>query len=61
MLRAEAASRICSRLMDTDPSGQLLFRSVDTLWNLLENGDDGQLAKQLNNHTCIRYVCNVHW
>lgn len=55
MLRAEAATTVCSRLMDPDPTGQLLFRSVDILWNMLENGDQGQLAEQLNNLTCIRY------
>ncbi|XP_052683421.1 cilia- and flagella-associated protein 69-like [Crassostrea angulata] len=53
MLRAEAATTVCSRLMDPDPTGQLLFRSVDILWNMLENGDQGQLAEQLNNLTCI--------
>lgn len=55
MLRAEAATTVCSRLMDPDPTGQLLFRSVDILWNMLENGDQGQLAEQLNNLSCIRY------
>lgn len=55
MLRADAATTVCSRLMDPDPTGQLLFRSVDILWNMLENGDQGQLAEQLNNLSCIRY------
>lgn len=54
MLRADAATTVCSRLMDPDPTGQLLFRSVDILWNMLENGDQGQLAEQLNNLSCIR-------
>ncbi|XP_062615202.1 cilia- and flagella-associated protein 69-like [Saccostrea cucullata] len=53
MLRADAATTICSHLMDSDPTGQLLFRSVEILWNMLENGDQGQLAEQLNNLTCI--------
>ncbi|XP_060581085.1 cilia- and flagella-associated protein 69-like [Ruditapes philippinarum] len=53
MLRADAAHRICSRLMDVDPSGQLLFRSSDILWNLLEKGDQATLTSQLNNLTCI--------
>ncbi|CAL1536351.1 unnamed protein product [Lymnaea stagnalis] len=53
MLHVEGARRICSRLMDTDPSGQLLFRSVDILWNLMENGDKAVLANQLNNLACI--------
>lgn len=54
MLRAEGARRLCSRLTDTDPSGQLLFRSVDVLWNLLEYGDKQVVAEQLNNITCIK-------
>ena len=55
MLNAEAASRLCSRLMDYDSSGELMFRSVDVLWNLLENADREEVASQLNNKTCIRY------
>jgi hypothetical protein len=54
MLRADAANRICSRIMDADPSGQLLFRSVNILWNLLEYGDPAPLTAQLNNIVCIR-------
>ncbi|KAL8615408.1 hypothetical protein ACOMHN_036228 [Nucella lapillus] len=53
MLRAEGARRLCSRLNDADPSGQLMFRSVDILWNLLEYGDQDTVAQQLNNLTCI--------
>jgi len=53
MLYVEGGRRVCSRLMDPDPSGQLLFRSVDILWNLMENGDKAVLAKQLNNIACI--------
>lgn len=53
MLHADGAERMCSRLMDYDPSGQVLFRSVDILWNLLENGDKNEVVKQLNNFTCI--------
>ena len=59
MLRADAAHRVCSRLMDTDPSGQLLFRSSEILWNLLQNGDAAVLASQLNNLTCVRCVLFV--
>lgn len=55
MLRADAAHRLCSRLMDPDATGQLLFRSSEILWNLLQNGDNATLASQLNNLTCIRY------
>lgn len=53
MLRAEGARRLCSHLTDPDPSGQLLFRSVDIMWNLLEYGDRQVVANQLNNLTCM--------
>ena len=36
MVKAQAASGICAHLNDPDPSGQLLFRSSEILWNLLE-------------------------
>lgn len=56
MLNGGAAQRICSRLMDTsDPTGQLLFRSVDILWNLLTQGDSDTVAQQLNNLDCVRW------
>ncbi|XP_075443589.1 cilia- and flagella-associated protein 69 isoform X3 [Ascaphus truei] len=53
MAKAQAASRICSRLNDPDPSGQLLFRSSEILWNLLENGPKEELINQLSNLECI--------
>ncbi|XP_044149807.1 cilia- and flagella-associated protein 69 [Bufo gargarizans] len=53
MARAQAACRICSRLNDSDPSGQLLFRSSEILWNLLENGPKEEVINQLSNIECI--------
>nr|XP_006825782.1 PREDICTED: uncharacterized protein C7orf63-like [Saccoglossus kowalevskii] len=53
MLQANAASRICSRMLDPETTGRLLFRSVEILWNLLENGNKSEVAKQLNNIDCI--------
>ncbi|XP_063777580.1 cilia- and flagella-associated protein 69 isoform X2 [Pseudophryne corroboree] len=53
MARAQAACRICSRLSDPDPSGQLLFRSSEILWNLLENGPKEEIINQLSNIECI--------
>ncbi|XP_064613736.1 cilia- and flagella-associated protein 69-like [Liolophura sinensis] len=61
MLNGGAAQRICSRLMDTsDPSGQLLFRSVDVLWNLLTHGDRDTVAQQLNNLDCISQLRDAY-
>ncbi|XP_029444644.1 cilia- and flagella-associated protein 69-like isoform X1 [Rhinatrema bivittatum] len=54
MIKAQAANIICSHLNDPDPSGQLLFRSSEILWNLLENGDSREeIIKQLNTLECI--------
>ncbi|KAM8967141.1 cilia- and flagella-associated protein 69 [Pelodytes ibericus] len=53
MTEAHAGSRICSRLNDPDPSGQLLFRSSETLLNLLENGPKEEVINQLGNLECI--------
>lgn len=54
MLAANAASRICQRMLDPDPSGLFLFRSTEILWNLLQNGATEELARQLNDVLCIR-------
>ncbi|XP_014377714.2 LOW QUALITY PROTEIN: cilia- and flagella-associated protein 69 [Alligator sinensis] len=53
MMKAQAASRICSHLNDVDPSGQLLFRSSEILWNLLENTPQEEIVNQLSNLECI--------
>jgi len=53
ILKAEGATRLCSRLMDADVSGQLLFRCTDILWNLLEYGSEEEVGHQLNSLTCI--------
>ncbi|KAM9308129.1 cilia- and flagella-associated protein 69 [Gastrophryne carolinensis] len=53
MAKAQAACRICSRLNDPDQSGQLLFRSSEILWNLLENGPKEEIVNQLSNIECI--------
>ncbi|XP_022085503.1 cilia- and flagella-associated protein 69-like [Acanthaster planci] len=54
MLAAEAASRICSRMNDAEPTGRLLFRSIEILWNLLENGNKEEIAEQLSSFICIK-------
>jgi len=57
MLNANGVRWLCSRLMDYDPSRQLLFCSVDILWNVLERCTNReQLGAQLNDIRCIRCV-----
>ncbi|RXN13442.1 cilia- and flagella-associated 69 [Labeo rohita] len=53
MLRAQAAQKICFHMSEGDPSGQLLFRSSEILWNLLENGSREEVTAQLSNADCI--------
>jgi len=55
MLCANGAQKLCCRLMDHDPTHQLMFRSVEILWNILENcSNRNQLAEQLNDLQSIR-------
>ncbi|XP_066210269.1 cilia- and flagella-associated protein 69 isoform X1 [Saccopteryx leptura] len=53
MMKAQAASGICAHLHDPDPSGQLLFRSSEILWNLLEKSSKEEIIQQLSNLECL--------
>ncbi|KAL2080316.1 hypothetical protein ACEWY4_024109 [Coilia grayii] len=53
MLKAEAAQKLCLHMNEADPSGQLLFRSSEILWNLLERGCPQELTHQLSNMDTI--------
>ncbi|EDL14643.1 RIKEN cDNA A330021E22, isoform CRA_a, partial [Mus musculus] len=53
MVKAQAASGICAHLNDPDPSGQLLFRSSEVLWNLLEKSSKEEIIQQLSNLECL--------
>ncbi|NWX37642.1 CFA69 protein, partial [Notiomystis cincta] len=53
MLKAQAASRLCLYLNGADPSGQLMFRSSDILWNLLENASKEEVVHQLRSLECV--------
>ncbi|XP_022440972.1 cilia- and flagella-associated protein 69 [Delphinapterus leucas] len=53
MVKAQAASGICAHLNDPDPSGQLLFRSSEILWNLLEKSSKEEIIQQLSNLECL--------
>ncbi|NXN11766.1 CFA69 protein, partial [Indicator maculatus] len=59
MLKAQAASRLCLYLGDADPSGQLLFRSSDILWSLLENTSKEEVVHQLSSLECIHTLKEV--
>uniref|UniRef100_A0A4W4HBK8 Cilia- and flagella-associated protein 69 ARM repeats domain-containing protein n=1 Tax=Electrophorus electricus TaxID=8005 RepID=A0A4W4HBK8_ELEEL len=53
MLKAEGAQKICFYMNEPDPSGQVLFRSSEILWNLLENGSREEVAAQLSIVDCV--------
>ncbi|XP_012635043.2 cilia- and flagella-associated protein 69 isoform X2 [Microcebus murinus] len=53
MIKAQAASEICAHLNDPDPSGQVLFRSSEILWNLLEKSSKEEIIQQLSNFECL--------
>ncbi|XP_017341165.1 cilia- and flagella-associated protein 69 [Ictalurus punctatus] len=53
ILKADGAQKICFHMNEPDPSGQVLFRSTEILWNLLDNGSREEVSKQLSNMDCI--------
>ncbi|NXG87523.1 CFA69 protein, partial [Stercorarius parasiticus] len=53
MMKAQAASRLCLYLNGVDPSGQLVFRSSEILWNLLENTSKDEVINQLSSLECV--------
>ncbi|NXP30568.1 CFA69 protein, partial [Leiothrix lutea] len=59
MVKAQAASRICLYLNGADPSGQLVLRSSDILWNLLENASKEDVVNQLRSLECVQALKEV--
>ncbi|XP_049624859.1 LOW QUALITY PROTEIN: cilia- and flagella-associated protein 69 [Suncus etruscus] len=59
MMKAQAAGGICAHLNDPDPSGQLLFRSSEILWNLLEKSSKEEVIQQLSNLECLQALKEV--
>ncbi|XP_013797026.2 cilia- and flagella-associated protein 69 isoform X3 [Apteryx mantelli] len=59
MLKAQAASRLCVHLNDADPSGQLVFRSSEILWKLLENTSKEEVVNQLSSLECVHALKEV--
>ncbi|NXN84297.1 CFA69 protein, partial [Bombycilla garrulus] len=53
MVEAQAARRLCLHLNGADPSGELVFRSSDILWNLLESASKGEVINQLRSLECV--------
>ncbi|XP_030799792.1 cilia- and flagella-associated protein 69 isoform X2 [Camarhynchus parvulus] len=53
MVNVGGASRLCLCLNGADPSGQLLFRSSEILWNLLEKASKEEVVNQLRSLECV--------
>ena len=53
MLSAEVASRLITNPAKNE---ELLFRSIEIIWNLLENGDKLKVANQLNSLVAINQI-----
>ncbi|NXM69462.1 CFA69 protein, partial [Serilophus lunatus] len=59
MMKAQAATRLCLYLNGADPSGQLVFRSSDILWKLLENTSKEEVVSQLSSLECVHALKEV--
>ncbi|NXV11581.1 CFA69 protein, partial [Cepphus grylle] len=59
MMKAQAASRLCLYLNGVDPSGQLVFRSSEILWNLLEHTSKEEVITQLSSLECVHALKEV--
>ncbi|XP_073339567.1 cilia- and flagella-associated protein 69-like [Pagrus major] len=53
ILNARGAETICLHMNEPDPSGQVLFRSSEILWNLLERGNKEEVTAQLSSMECV--------
>lgn len=56
ILNARGAETICLHMNEANPSGQVLLRSSEILWNLLERGNKEEVAAQLSSMECVVYV-----
>lgn len=54
MMKAQAPTKLCAHMNGADPSGQLLFRSSEILWNLLEKTSKEEIINQLSNLECVQ-------
>lgn len=60
MLTENLAYTLCSQILYPDPNGQILFRTVEIIWNLMDNSADfSQISEQLNNLECVSQLQNA--
>ncbi|UJR26392.1 hypothetical protein I4U23_007724 [Adineta vaga] len=53
MLTHDCINRLVAKMNDTDPAGELLFRTTEVLWNILDLGDEEQISEQLDSRVTI--------
>ncbi|CAF1323044.1 unnamed protein product [Adineta steineri] len=53
MLTHDCINRLLSKMNDHDPTGELLFRTIELLWNILEQCDEEQISDQLDSRVTI--------
>nr|XP_046273935.1 cilia- and flagella-associated protein 69-like isoform X2 [Scatophagus argus] len=53
ILNARGAETVCLHMNEPDPSGQVLLRSSEILWNLLERGSREEVTAQLSSMECV--------
>ncbi|XP_028316488.1 cilia- and flagella-associated protein 69 isoform X2 [Gouania willdenowi] len=53
LLCARGAETICLHMNEADPSGQVLIRSTEILWNLVERCNKEEVTEQLSSLECV--------
>uniref|UniRef100_A0A8C5DYR0 Cilia- and flagella-associated protein 69 ARM repeats domain-containing protein n=1 Tax=Gouania willdenowi TaxID=441366 RepID=A0A8C5DYR0_GOUWI len=59
LLCARGAETICLHMNEADPSGQVLIRSTEILWNLVERCNKEEVTEQLSSLECVVYVSHI--
>jgi hypothetical protein len=59
MINAECASRLVLKINYPEPNEEMLFRTIEILWNLFEKGDQIAVAEQFNSLVAISQIQNV--
>jgi hypothetical protein len=59
MINAECASRLVLKINYPEPNEEMLFRTIEILWNLFEKGDQVAVAEQFNSLVAISQIQNV--
>ncbi|CAF1110357.1 unnamed protein product [Adineta ricciae] len=53
MLTHDCINRLVAKMNDADPTGELLFRTTEVLWNIFDFADEEQIGEQLDSRVTI--------